>query len=184
MHLVIGGNGLIGSAVRAELGRRGIEHRCTTRRSRDPFDDPLDLRLDLLHLEEAQLPEASHVYLIAAITGFAVCEGNPEAWRANVDAPIAIARTYRDRTYRGRHFHGSPVGIVFVSSDAVEWSSSAYARQKAQAEAYMQSVDVAIVRPARVLPATAADFAGFLVDIALSSRPGVARWWPRMARAA
>lgn len=158
LHLVIGGDGLIGGALCKELASRNLEFNATSRRPRArwPFD--------LLDMKD-ELPPCSIVYIVAAFTGFAKCEGNTKAWRANVDAPIHIAR---DRCWNAF--------IVFMSSEAVEWSSSAYARQKAQAEAYFNVAGGAIIRPAKITSDTVGEFAKFAVDVAEAKQRGVFRW--------
>ena len=67
--------------------------------------------------------------------------------------------------------------IIFISSDAVETcGGTAYARQKAAAEAYMRTINAAIIRPGRIAPERAREFAAFVVDVALSHRSGIHRW--------
>lgn len=163
-HLVIGGNGLIGTALCEELERRNLTFICTTRRSSESLGPKFMFRLG--HDEPAELPDAGIVYLVAATPGFAACEGNAESWVVNVDAQIAIARRFKATAF-----------IVYVSSDSVEWGGvTAYARQKAQVEAYIQAIDGAIVRPSRVVPAMAPDFAKLMVDVGLRRQQGVTRW--------
>ena len=110
MHLIIGGKGLVGSALRRELDRRGLPYSSTTRRT----GSPSMLRLDLADLPPYQQlpPPAEYVWLVAAIPTFQEAEQNPLAWRVNVDAPIELARHYR-------LFNST---IVFISSNAVEWA--------------------------------------------------------------
>jgi hypothetical protein len=103
------------------------------------------------------------VYLVAAVPKFAECEKNPDTWRVNVDAPIALARLFPSAFK------------VFVSSDAVEFAgNTAYARQKAHVEGYMQSIDAAIVRPNRI--SDAPKFAEYLIEVGQGRRPGLFRW--------
>jgi nucleoside-diphosphate-sugar epimerase len=168
-HLVIGGNGLIGTALCDELARRNNDHLATTRRT----DDPNKLLFVLGKDDPYLLPQASVVYLVAARPGFSACEGDAESWVVNVDAQIAIARRFI------RHNPSRVAFIVYVSSDAVEWcGGTAYARQKAQVEAYIQSIDGAIIRPTRVTPVTVKAVAGLMIDVGIARTSGVHRWKP------
>ena len=165
MHLVIGGHGLVGTAVCAELERRDIAYRATTRRR----DDPGMIYFDLSDIGKIpELPDAACAYLIAATPGpaFQVCEGNPVSWQINVDAQIALARRYRSGF------------VVFVSSGCVEWSGgTAYARQKAHVESYINAIDGGIVRPQNKVTADRVnDLARLIVDVGDRRKAGVHRW--------
>jgi dTDP-4-dehydrorhamnose reductase len=170
MQLLIGGNGLIGTAVRREMERRyltgtGPPFRVTTRRESDADDGWILYRLGE---NPDQLPPATVVYLVAAKPGFAACEGSAESWVVNVDAQIAIARRFKRMAF-----------VVYVSSDAVETCGvTAYARQKAQVESYIQSINGAIVRPTRVSAERAGDLASLFINVGLARNPGVYRWKP------
>ena len=125
MQLLIGGNGLIGTAVRREMERRyltgtGPPFRVTTRRESDADDGWILYRLGE---NPDQLPPATVVYLVAAKPGFAACEGSAESWVVNVDAQIAIARRFKRMAF-----------VVYVSSDAVELQQQLAARDKEIAE--------------------------------------------------
>lgn len=163
-HLVIGGCGLIGTALCDELRDRGQDFVATTRR-RDLVRGAM-LHLDLADMagDIDQLPRAEVVWLVAAMPKFAECEGNPTAWQVNVDAPIRLAQRFRHQC------------VIFLSSESVEWCPGAYARQKAQVEAFMQSITGIIVRPAKVAPERAGELAGLIVDAAERRVPGVIRW--------
>lgn len=194
-HLVIGGNGLIGTALCAELEKRGIDFLATTRR--EP-PGPLVPRIrphagwmmpdgklffDLSADDPNVLPPAEVVYLVAAKPGFASCEGTAESWVVNVDAQIAIARRYQvtmlEWIKKEREFSESSPFIVYVSSDAVEWcGGTAYARQKAQVESYVQAIDGAIIRPTRVTGETVDSLAALMVDVGIGRKQGVHRWKP------
>jgi nucleoside-diphosphate-sugar epimerase len=169
MHLVIGGDGLIGRAVCAELKDRSILFRFSSRRK------GADLYLDLLDCAQTATfpkmpfasPDNDTVFLIAAQTGFAACQHSRESWYANRDAPRAIAQFYRYNF------------IVFISSDVVdqdEWFTSAYAMQKREVEATITSLFGAIIRPSKVTPERAPELAKLIVDVGLARRPGVTRW--------
>lgn len=172
-HLVIGGDGFIGSALVRELGRRNVTRAMTTRRAFHTL--PCEVKpYDLLTSSPEDLPRADIVYLVAGIPTFMACEGNPFSWRINVDAPLAIVRNMRDAF------------CVFISSDAVEWcSATAYARQKAHVESAISSRRAAVVRPIRVEPNRVTEFAEYLVNVGLSREPGLYRWGeaPRVSEA-
>jgi dTDP-4-dehydrorhamnose reductase len=157
--LVIGGNGLVGSILAEGLRPKPI---VTTRRT----DQPDRLFMDLSEPVKS-LPDHDVVFIVAAVNGFQACEGNPVAYRVNVDAPIAIARL-------SKSMGGFP---VFVSSDSVEWcGSSAYARQKALAEIGLTMCDGAIVRPNRITPAKVGLFVRFLIELGKAKTPGIHRY--------
>ena len=158
-QLVIGGDGLIGSAVRCELERQKANFAATSRKP------DARLRFDLMLDAPAILPDAEIVYLIAGMPTFLACETDRNSWRVNVDGIIAAARRF-------------PLSfLVYVSSDAVEWcASTGLARQKAAVEAYLLHREAAIVRPSRVVPHTAPLFAQFLVGLGNAAMPGVYRW--------
>jgi nucleoside-diphosphate-sugar epimerase len=166
MHLVIGRDGLVGSALMAQLAERGLPHIGTTRRNR------LDAQyLDLSEPLPAEMMPlwSGVVYLVAAKPNFQGARCDPDAWVVNVDAPIAIARHYRTQS--------SGVFIVYISSDAMEWEyGTALAVQKMQVESYMQTIDAAIIRPARIGKDRAHEFADFVIGTALAKRAGVSRW--------
>jgi nucleoside-diphosphate-sugar epimerase len=159
-HLVIGGTGFIGAALVKELGRRGLSFDYTTR-SKDIWDAHI---MDVL--EPNALPDADVVYLCAAYKGYANCDRDSVlSWRTNVDAQIKIGQHYR-------HF----AFLVYLSSDAVEFSAAAYAYQKRHVEAYMNTIDAAIVRPGPVSAERVGEFASVLADIGEQHRKGLTRW--------
>lgn len=168
-HLVVGGRGLIGSALVALLVGEGRDVRYTTRSLHLVNMDPRALYLDLLE-PAAELPALPHrcpaVYLIAGASGVFSCERNPDTWRANADAPRALAYQARAR--------GWPV--VYLSTGAVELAPhTAYAMQRAAVEAVVLATGGAVVRPrGRVTERTVVDFARFVAGAAGQS--GV-RWW-------
>jgi len=167
-HLIIGGRGLIGSALVQELGERkdAWPFLATSRRASDEDDGWLLHRLGLD--DPHKLPDTKVVYLVAAMPGFAVCEGSVESWLVNVDAQIELARRYRNSAF-----------VVYVSSDAVEWcGGTAYARQKAQVEGFIHAIDGAVVRPTRVPQDKARTLAALLVEVGNGRKQGTHRWKP------
>jgi dTDP-4-dehydrorhamnose reductase len=159
--LVIGGDGFVGSALVALLRERRCDVAATTRRPRAP-----GIFLAMA-LPVQAIPAAEAVFIVAAVNTFQACEGNPQAYRVNVDAPVEIARL---AIAQG----GFP---VFVSSDAVEWcGASAYARQKALAELGVRMVGGAVVRPSRVEPHRVGNLCELLLDVATRRLPGVHHW--------
>ncbi len=167
MHLVIGGTGLIGSAVCAQLAYRCIDFRWTTR-----IGGFGTIPLDLANLNFDAMPPTvdGALFLIAARTGYSPCEDDPASWRVNADAPIAITKHYVETSF--------PTPFpVFISSDVVEKSGcSAYQTQKRFAEAYMSTINGAIIRPARVDHEAVGELAKVIVDVGLARKPGVTRW--------
>ena len=168
MHLVIGGHGLIGTALCSELAARGIRHQGTSRRNPDGGMILFDLAGANMWNNIAMLPlpaDVKAIYLVAAVVGYSACEKNPFSWLINVDGTIALAR----------HYHRS--FPVFISSDVVEMSgTAAYQVQKRTVESYIHSIDGAIIRPGRVAPERAGELAKVIVDVRLARRPGVTRW--------
>lgn len=161
-HLVVGGDGFVGTALRLELARSNAVFDWTSRRSSTEADH----RLDLLNLPLQWIgPDYSVVYIVAATPKFADCERDPLTWRINADGPVAVAKLFANAFK------------VFISSDAVEYAgNTAYARQKAYAEACLQAVNAAVVRPMRIAPERVFDFAHFLTAVARTRHAGLVRW--------
>lgn len=169
IHLIIGSRGLIGSALCKRLAARGIEYLGTTRRVPNDNEIHCDLtQTSFNHLRSRIRDKVNKyvdvTYLVAAMSKYKECESSSVAWHVNVDAPIAIC--------------AERLGFqVFVSSDAVEWNSSSYARHKAQVESVLLSRGyAAVVRPSRVDQARVEEFADVLIDVGLKQQPGVTRW--------
>jgi dTDP-4-dehydrorhamnose reductase len=173
MHLVIGGRGLIGTAVVAELDRRKLDYRFTTRNQGRLWDKEIFLDLEMVsnsyNVKNNYLPNLDGLgdvlYLIAAMPGLYQCEGNRTSYRVNADAPVALARRYKTSF------------VVFISSDAVENAGLVnYARAKARVENYIDTIDGAIIRPSKVTAETAASLAGVAVHVGMNRISGVTHW--------
>jgi len=117
--IVIGGDSFIGSRLVDMLAERGHEVIRTSRRM-----DRDALYLDML--DHGYLPECDVAFICAAVTKFIDCEYQPDAYRVNVDAPVAIASELETRRSL----------VVYLSSEAVEKAlHTAYGMQKALTEA-------------------------------------------------
>ena len=156
--LVIGGDGLLGRNLVEALYEAGHE---VVRTSRDVLSDALYLDLSR---PIPTLPPCDVIYLCAAMSGFAKCEGNPLSYVVNVDAPLEIAR-------RKTAFP------VYVSSDAIEFvSSTAYARQKMQAELGILMLDGAVIRPGKFNQDNVAPLCRLMINVGVNRKSGVHRW--------
>jgi uncharacterized protein YbjT (DUF2867 family) len=153
--LVIGGSGLIGSAVVGKLQSYGYYVLAPGRAELDLANPP------------AELPRVDAVVICAGPKGFRPCEaeGAIQSWRVNVDGVLDV----------GIRLMRAGVNLVFVSTDAVQWSDANYARQKAYAEIGLRAAGApAIVRPERVTSETVGDLATFIVSTIV--RPGIHHW--------
>jgi len=146
--LVIGGRGLVGSALCSRLRQLSFEYEFTARSQNGGA-----IQFDLEHGDHKKLPAADVIYLVAAQTSTIACEADRiRTWRVNVDAPLNIARS---------------------QSGHME-----YGRQKAHAEAALAfRPRTAIVRPSRLNQERVADFANFLVEIGTKRDAGLYPWW-------
>lgn len=153
--LVIGGSGLIGAAVVSSLRSDGHEVMAPSHRE-----------FDLLQPPNMQPYRGIKIaVLCAGIKGLQPCEGNVESWRVNVDGAVSVGRALM--------WQGSQ--LVYVSSDAVEWSNSSYARQKALVEMCLLAAgNPVIVRPSRVSEDRAPELARMIVGI--MHQPGIHHW--------
>jgi dTDP-4-dehydrorhamnose reductase len=154
--LVIGGSGLIGSAVVRHF--RSCLHEVLA---------PSHAELDLAN-PPVELPQVDAAVICAGPKGFRPCEaeGAIPSWRINVDGVLDI----------GIRLMRAGASLVFVSTDAVEWADSAYARQKAYAEIGLRAAgSPAIIRPERVTPEAVVDLA-IAIHGALYCSPRVHHW--------
>lgn len=169
--LVVGGDGLIGAAVAKACREHGLAVVATTRRPGEinslarPY---LDLERPPRHL-----PACDVAFLCAGIKGFRECEGNAQSWRVNVDGVLAVGR----RLLRQMDV---PF-IVYVSTSAVEWLDTAYARQRAMVEGGLLAMSdandqVAIVRADKFTAETAPELAHRMIEIAHARADGIHHW--------
>ena len=152
MNLIIGGDGLIGRALRSS----GV---WTSRRGEDPFD---------LRGDPMRLPPADVVYLVAGIASFRGCE-QPGAYEVNVDGNLRVAHRFKDAF------------IVFLSSEAVvSCPNTALGRMKSLTEMGLLSIvgyeNLAVVRPGKVTPENVGQLCDFLEKVGNERRYGVHAW--------
>ncbi len=155
--LVVGGDGLIGGALKSFFEPDVI---ATSRRQNDSSSVFLDLMLP-----PDQLMTADVAYFCAGVNGIRENEGNAIAWRTNVDGTIAVIKLVPEAF------------VVYLSSNAVEWSDTSYARQRGAVELFLQTRGrAAIVRVQKVTKDNVAQFVLFLVKIGQKQRDGVYHW--------
>lgn len=138
--MVVGGDGLIGSALTTQLRGAGWNVVSTSRRKAVPTGC---LHFDLAHgvgsLPKLPVHPQQVVFICAAVTGFATCANDPEGSR-----DINVTRTVE----LGDYFMQQGALVVYLSSNAVfdgtqVWvnenaprsPTSEYGRQKAESEA-------------------------------------------------
>jgi dTDP-4-dehydrorhamnose reductase len=107
-------------------------------------------------------------FLCAGTKGYAECEGNRAAFRADVDGNIRLAR----------YLLAKGTFVVFVSTDAVEWAlHTAYARNRFMVElAIGNHPNAAIFRPSKFDASNVGEVAKALADVGLQRRSGLTRW--------
>lgn len=156
MNLVIGIDGILGSAIFER-----VEDRCGP--TRGTFD------LAMPHLDYPGRKPPTAAYLCAGTKGYAECEGNRKAFRADVDGNIRVAR----QLLREGSF------VVFISTDGVEWGAhTAYARNRLLVEmALIMQPNVAIVRPAKFSKETVGPLADLCVEVGTDKKEGL-HYWP------
>lgn len=157
-ELIIGGAGFIGTAMRRLLP----DARFTSRQHIDER-----YALDLRNFGADDVPACDVAYLCAGANGAKACEGSQDAFRANVDGPIELARII-----------GARGGfLVVISSMSVEWLDTAYQRQKLAAECVLRTLPaVGIVRAGRVVGANVDELCGTLIRVGRNRVAGVMRW--------
>lgn len=165
--LVIGGDGLVGSALSQREGMIA-----TTRRPNDvrrPFLDLSEVKhLGSMFFENLVGP-VDTVFLVAAITKVVLCEADPEvAWQINADAPVEIALQAKKL---GKH-------VVFLSSDAVAKAPNlVYSRTKAHVESFILASGAGtVVRCERIDPAKVKNLVDLLVGVGETRETKLVRW--------
>lgn len=169
ISLVVGADGRLGSALMDIVpGAVG-----TTRRHHDPTDAKgrLSVFLDLATWSRERYPETppppNWAYLVAGTNGFRECEGNVDAFRADVDGNLRIARWLL----------GSGAFVVFVSTNSVEWSAGGYARNRLLVEmALVMHDQAAVVRAEKFDAASVGRLARFCRAVGEGSLGGVHHW--------
>lgn len=151
--IVIGATGFVGNHLMRRLGCPGTSRRGGL----IPFD--------LLAMDFSALEPFDTVYLCAAMNGAKACEGSQEAFVANVDAPIELARSVR-------------AFVVWIGSMGVEWfAAGAYQRHKLTAETVLRTMpNVGIVRAGRILASNLDDLTDTLIRVGANRMAGVTRW--------
>ncbi len=145
--LIVGGDGIIGSALNKRLLAEGYQVTCSTRRPGDHGDKPLYLDLrdpaSFLTIKDRHFDAA---VLCGAITSIQKCEQNPEQTKEiNVDGTLALADLLAES---GVHLLFLSTNMVFDGSKPHARSSDGrnplteYGRQKA-------AVEEALLAPSR-----------------------------------
>lgn len=138
-HLIVGGNGLIGSALSAYLQSIGEKVSITTRRP--ALLEPGSTFLDLSNLTPMRFEGYDNAFLCAGVTNLSVCESDPSnTSKVNVDATLSLAA----------QLHESGCRVIYISSNTVfngqihypdestpDCSIIEYGRQKAEVERKM-----------------------------------------------
>lgn len=134
--LVVGGDSLVGGALVRSLESRGITTISTTRRSQLIGDRKVHLDFENIH--SFRIPQGiKFAYVVAAATGYEMCEKDPRAFRINVEfTPQLVEMFLRQNIF-----------VIYVSTNTVfggdrAWPQEldaptpkiAYARQKVEAE--------------------------------------------------
>jgi dTDP-4-dehydrorhamnose reductase len=171
--LVVGGDGLIGHALTADLITASWHVTCTSRRE-NLLSGWLhfDLKDGVDTLPHAVVQQADVVFLCAAVTGFATCANDPEASRhINVTRSVEL----------GRRFMQNGAHVVYLSSNAVFNGTQSrldefaptnpvteYGRQKAECEATLLYAatklpgDCAVVRLTKVVDSAHPLYSGWV----------------------
>lgn len=158
-QLVVGADGFIGRRLLGITGAEGTSRG-------NPIYHHHHV-LDLKDFDTEKLPQADVVYICAGVNGAKNCEGNQDAHRINVDGTIRLAK----------HYVGQGAFVVWISSTTVEWSNSAYARQKAMTETVLLTMPrVAIVRAGRVLHSNVDELCSTMIRAAKQRSEGVTLW--------
>jgi dTDP-4-dehydrorhamnose reductase len=157
-HLIIGANGIIGSALFSRLQSQGAAVWGTSKRS--DINQENIFAFNLLD-DPATAPFATHpfdiVYLCAGVCRMALCEDDPiTTSKINIDGMMSVARYFRDKgafvvfLSTNQVFAGDQ---SFVPDDAPHQPLNEYGRQKAIVEQQIrtQCPRSAIVRLTKVV---------------------------------
>jgi dTDP-4-dehydrorhamnose reductase len=135
--IVVGVDGLVGSALFAELRSRGVDVLGTTRRRERTIDGDVFF-LDLANPQPNSLPSADVVFICAAMTRFAECRAWPQlAERIVCGAPEALSASSKFRDARIVLLSTSAVMDCkepLMRADRFRGGTSVYGRYKAEAE--------------------------------------------------
>lgn len=163
MNLVVGSDGVLGTALMRILPDvKGTSRKPTALTlGRVWFDLGFDADL---------LPQCDVAYLCAGTKGFVNCEGNHAAFRSDVDGNIRVVK----------YLLKLGAFVVFISSDAVEWSNSGYGRNRAYVEmAIVMIPNVAIIRPSGFGEHNVENLAKLCAEVGEKKLEGVHYWGKR-----
>ena len=161
--IVIGGRGLVGTALVLELSNSSNWELHYSQRN--VVADGRSFKLDLSTFRDRAIESVTArivrgrttVFLVAACTGVVRCEAEPETWAVNFDAPVQLALATAA-------VGGQP---IFISSDAVSRAPhTAYAKQKAMTELAVLGCGGIVIRPSRITQDGAPAFASYLRQVA------------------
>ena len=169
--IVVGADGVIGSALAAALALQGDFVCATTRRPTLPNGCGAHLDLSSFDVDAVQLPEADIAFFCAAITSFSACRKNESlARQVNVTTPALLAR----------RLVAAGTRVVLLSTSAVfDWRSphvrascppcpvTVYGKLKAEAETAFSALGAAasILRLTKVLTPTDSLFNNWIDDL-------------------
>lgn len=166
--LVVGGQGLIGSAIVAHAKAAGLSVVFTHRIADSSLRGALYLDLRAVPDRLDFLPDARFVFFCAAVTNLGYCERNPrESAAINVTATLKIAKEFEARGARIIFISSSHVfdgTRAMVRPDAERNPMSEYGRQKATVEQALaaKNANFCVVRLTKVLGAAPSVVANWL----------------------
>lgn len=156
---IIGGDSVIGRQLLIECAKVGVTAQASTRRAERVR--PGRFFLDLTASQPADyLPEGNNpILIVAAKTGFDICENDPTSETVNVEAPVKLAKAALAAGRRVIFVSTSSVfggDLPFCNEDDEVMPQATYSNQKAEAERQLSalpgwSAQGSIVRPTKVL---------------------------------
>ena len=164
--LIIGKDGLIGTALSALLRSKGIRVYGTTRR--EPAASDIFLNLSDRSLADIELPRTDVAIICAAANGFAFCRANQDyAQRVNAEAPRILARKLTARGSRVIYLSSSAVfdfSRPHVDAASPHCPTTGYGRSKAAGEENVLAAGelATIVRLTKVVAPTTPPFGQWL----------------------